>query len=297
MAETLPWHAWFHATWLASETRFSMSLAERGLYRDALDLHYQEGSIPANLTTLRRMLGVEEVDFGEAWPKVSTHFQTAAKDDTRLVNRKALVGLERAEEQRQKQSANGRKGGRPKKPTETQTKANDNPNESDGLAKRNPNESQPKPKRKPNESPKKNSSSSPEEEEHFNASGDAIDGVSFDIWYEGFPRKVGKPAGRKSFASVIIDGKLPDGAVASDMDGLTGSSERFERLMATAAAWKRKLESRDAEKRPHPSTFINSLDWIMKPEVAKVEPDGMDFSYVHDQSRYYKGVPAKKEIA
>jgi len=32
-------------------------------------------------------------------------------------------------------------------------------------------------------------------------------------------------------------------------------------------------------------------------EAAKGEPGRMDFSYMHDMSRYYQGVPAKKEIA
>ena len=71
---------------------------------------------------------------------------------------------------------------------------------------------------------------------------------------------------------MILKGRLPNGATASDMDGLKDSSERFERLMATSAAWKRELEFRDGDKRPHPATFLNSLNWITAPETAAANP-------------------------
>ena len=44
---SLPWYRWYAGDWLGSPTRLDMSLAERGMYRDLLDWHYAEGSIPA----------------------------------------------------------------------------------------------------------------------------------------------------------------------------------------------------------------------------------------------------------
>jgi len=94
------------------------------------------------------------------------------------------------------------------------------------------------------------------------------DGGSFETWYETYPRKVGKVPGRKAFHAVIVNGRLPAGAVAEDMDGLKGPDARFDRLMDTSEAWAAEFERREPDKRPHPATFINSLNWIKPPETA-----------------------------
>ena len=98
--------------------------------------------------------------------------------------------------------------------------------------------------------------------------GQSDDGGSFETWYETYPRKVGKVPGRKAFHAVIVNGRLPAGAVAEDMDGLKGPDARFDRLMDTSAAWAAEFERREPDKRPHPATFINSLNWIKPPETA-----------------------------
>ena len=67
---SLPWYRWFCADWLSSETRLGMDLAARGVYRDLLDYHYQEGSIPAEPAVLARFLGVGMDEFGAAWKQV-----------------------------------------------------------------------------------------------------------------------------------------------------------------------------------------------------------------------------------
>lgn len=243
----LPWHRWFHATWLASETRHSMTAAERGVYRDALDLCYSEGSIPADERTLQRLLIVSDEEFSEAWPAVSKHFEEHPDRPDRLINPKASEIMAESERYRRQQAAHGRKGGRPK--------GSEN-------SKRVP---------FPDPSPTKRVSKAQEERSSSNeelpiiASGDAADGVCFDSWYRTFPRKVGKPAARKAFEGVIVKGKLPQGAVPADLDGLRAARDRFERLTATAAAWAREFERRPADKRPHPATFLNSLDWVAAP--------------------------------
>lgn len=63
-------YPWYIADWLSSRRRAVMTLEERGLYRDVLDLCYQHGSVPANERVLRRMVGCDEEEFGRAWPAV-----------------------------------------------------------------------------------------------------------------------------------------------------------------------------------------------------------------------------------
>ena len=86
-----PSHLWHHETWLSSETRHSMTAAQRGVYRDALDLCYAEGSIPAAEPTLVRLLAVTPDEFAETWPVVKRKFEPHSEMADRLVNRKARL--------------------------------------------------------------------------------------------------------------------------------------------------------------------------------------------------------------
>lgn len=52
--QSYPWHV---EHWLASETRAAFGLAERGLYRELVDLCWHHGSLPAAQDTLCAMLG------------------------------------------------------------------------------------------------------------------------------------------------------------------------------------------------------------------------------------------------
>lgn len=137
----LPWYKWFSRDWLASETRFELSLAERGLYRDLLDIHYCEGSIPASENVLLKMSSATPEEFASSWPNVSRLFSPHPGFDGRLVNNRALAEIEQRDKYQKTQRLNGLKGGRPKK---TDGLATGKRRVSDGLAKRNPNETQTK---------------------------------------------------------------------------------------------------------------------------------------------------------
>lgn len=107
--------------WLASETRFVLSAAERGIYREALDICYTEGSIPADKRILAKVLAVTAEELETAWPAVSQKFQPAPGNPSRLVNLRALELGREARERLHKQREGGRKGGRKtrRKPYET----------------------------------------------------------------------------------------------------------------------------------------------------------------------------------
>ena len=111
----LLWCKWWLADWLSSETRYSMTAAERGVYRDALDLCYSEGSIPADEQTLGRLLAVNPEEFASTWPKVSRKFQPHPDLPERLINRRAAEVIAEEETFRRRQSEFGKCGGRPKK--------------------------------------------------------------------------------------------------------------------------------------------------------------------------------------
>ena len=50
-------YPWYIADWRNSETRLSLTLAQRGLYREFLDYCYLEGSMPANREQLESIAG------------------------------------------------------------------------------------------------------------------------------------------------------------------------------------------------------------------------------------------------
>lgn len=180
----LPWYRWFASDWRSSETRCSMDAAERGVYREALDLCYLEGSIPADEATLMRLLAVTPEEFARTWPKVSAKFAPHPDLLDRLVNPRAAAEIIATEDFRQKQAKNGRSGGRPRKnPTISQPKANGNPGLFSGTT-------QTKPKQKP----PSHSSSKEELAARSQANGAGCESASpkkptrngYPTWYEAF---------------------------------------------------------------------------------------------------------------
>lgn len=63
-------YPWYFDDWLLSQTRMSMNSAERGLYRDVLDICYRDGKVPDDTNLLIRMLAVSAKEFKSAWPTV-----------------------------------------------------------------------------------------------------------------------------------------------------------------------------------------------------------------------------------
>lgn len=79
-------YPWYIKDWLLSEARLTMTLSQRGLYRDLLDHFFEQGSLPANEAALFRMAACDLREFRSAWPVVRTKFE---ERDGRLYNGKA----------------------------------------------------------------------------------------------------------------------------------------------------------------------------------------------------------------
>lgn len=104
-------YPWYIADWLQSEHVAAMSLEERGLYREALDLCYANGSIPDNPVALQKLTRSTEKEFRRAWPKVRACFY---QDGDRLCNEKVNAVLEKERVRRDRARESGSAGGRAK---------------------------------------------------------------------------------------------------------------------------------------------------------------------------------------
>ena len=84
-------YEWSVNRWRSSETRSTLSLAGRGLYRELLDLCYTQGSITANFQILASQVGCAPIEIEQNWPLIKRHFQRDPHDPTRLRNKVADV--------------------------------------------------------------------------------------------------------------------------------------------------------------------------------------------------------------
>lgn len=85
-----------------------MTLEERGLYTDLLDIQASEGSIPRDKKAIQRMAAASDEEFERAWPRVSECFVPHLTD--RLINLKLKEILGDRESYSKGQSERGRKG-------------------------------------------------------------------------------------------------------------------------------------------------------------------------------------------
>lgn len=105
---TLHSYPWYLANWRGSETRIELNLEERGLYRELLDFHYSQGSLPDDDRKLLAIVGCTEKEFNRAWPAVRPHFVAR---DGRLEHPKVLQVLETLEGYREQRRQAGKLSG------------------------------------------------------------------------------------------------------------------------------------------------------------------------------------------
>lgn len=101
-------YSWFISDWTQSEKVASMTLEERGLYRELLDLCYAQGSITTDEATLQKLARCGPKEFKRAWPKVKQCF--TLHDDGRLHNARADAQLRSMRQDREKKKRAGRLG-------------------------------------------------------------------------------------------------------------------------------------------------------------------------------------------
>jgi len=101
-------YPWYIKDWLLSEARLTMTLSQRGLYRDLLDHFFEQGSLPTNEAALFRMAACDQREFKAAWPVVRQKFE---ERDGRLYNRKAEEVLASKIARQVKNAMSGSSGG------------------------------------------------------------------------------------------------------------------------------------------------------------------------------------------
>jgi uncharacterized protein YdaU (DUF1376 family) len=105
---------------LADANVIVMSMQERGVYITLLCVCWQQGSLPSNVEALSRLCGMPIAAFRRLWPAVEKCFRTTGE---KMVNPRLDRERKKQREYRRRQSDNGKLGGRPRKPPESQTKA------------------------------------------------------------------------------------------------------------------------------------------------------------------------------
>jgi uncharacterized protein YdaU (DUF1376 family) len=98
-----------------------MSMQERGVYITLICYCWQQGSLPSNADQLARLCGTPAMSFRKLWPAILPCFRVAASGE-RLTHPRLEHERTKQRAFRRRQADNGRLGGRPRKPTETQTK-------------------------------------------------------------------------------------------------------------------------------------------------------------------------------
>ena len=98
---------------LADERVRLMSLQERGAYITLICLCWSEGTLPADLETLARVIGEPVAAIRKVWPAIAPCFRPSPRDASRLIHPRLERELTKQRAYRRKQAENGKKGGRP----------------------------------------------------------------------------------------------------------------------------------------------------------------------------------------
>lgn len=101
-------YQWFISDWSHSERVASMSLQERGLYREILDILYAQESVSAEESTIIKLTRSEVKEFNKAWPKVKQCLYL--DNEGRYRNRRVDVELTEISKHRKKKSDAGKAG-------------------------------------------------------------------------------------------------------------------------------------------------------------------------------------------
>lgn len=161
-----------------------MSLAEYGAYIRLLQRQWIEGSIPADAARLARLLRVTADQMDEIWQALSPKFVKDGRD--RLKNRRLSTERDLAIAKVQKNRDNGKLGGRPKKPPDTDSET----------------------QKKPNGYIRGSGSGS------VSGSDSLGGGDAFDRFWSGVPNQLNRGAARKAFAAAVKAGATPDEIIA-----------------------------------------------------------------------------------
>jgi uncharacterized protein YdaU (DUF1376 family) len=119
---TSPAFQWYPKDYLSSSKVQRMSMTERGIYQTLLSQCWLDNGLPTDLAQLAQMVTMKEAQFTRIWTNGPLH-QCFHERGGRLHNNRLDEERRKQADYRRRQSDNGRRGGRPNKPLETQTKA------------------------------------------------------------------------------------------------------------------------------------------------------------------------------
>lgn len=229
----------FHVRDYLTKTRH-LSLLEDLAYRRLLDTYYtEEGSLPADPQRVARLIAMP--DHVAEVTLVLNEFFTQTDDGWR--NDRADLEISGYHARAEVARANGKRGGR--KPKETQSVPSGNPvgtqSQPSGVPKANPGLTQPKANQEPRTKKQEPVS---------------VDG--FVSFWTAYPKKVAKPEAMKAWIKVAPDAEL----TSQIMAGLARAKQSKD--------WTKD----DGQFIPHPTTWLNQRRW--EDEVGAAAAGGED---------------------
>lgn len=134
-----PWFRFFVYDWDSDFVQRSLDNAGAGIYMRLMTLQWIEGGIPVDPEMLRNYLRAPQEEWDRAWALLEAKFPVSIDGFRR--NERLEEERRDMDEYLERQSENGKRGGRPKakqKPTETQPKPTANPTQTQTKAIQHP---------------------------------------------------------------------------------------------------------------------------------------------------------------
>lgn len=200
-----------------------MSLMEDLAFRRMLDLYYEsEKPLPFELPRVAKLIGM--IDHQEEIRSVLNEFWI--ESESGWENERAKAEIEKYHSKADAARANGKLGGRPKKPKKTQSVNLANPEKTESKA---------------NHKPITNN----QELNIYRSSADAEEG--FNYFWQRYPRKIGKKKAQDKFNSITKKMEF----------------EEFKNFVDTITSYAtKKYKETDEQFIPHGSAYMNQERWL-----------------------------------
>lgn len=105
-----PSFQFYPADFLADENVVMMSNQEIGCYMKLMCYCWREGSIPSDISRIARLCGEDSLTMAELWIAISSCFEAAIDDSSRLIHPRLVRELKKQEDHKKERSDSGKKG-------------------------------------------------------------------------------------------------------------------------------------------------------------------------------------------
>lgn len=257
----------YHREWLSSQTIAMMDATAKGIYIMLISHQFEDGSLPAEPVFLQRLSGATPKEWKSFEPFLDRCFPV--QEDGLRRNPKVLDEREQMKAMREKNKANGSKGGRPKKTeraTQEKPKQNPtvNPSETQHQTQTKGSKSNSKSKRDTNVSPPIVPTGDGSENSDNTVTLPVVAEVeppsTADRWEEfaeAYPKRAGdlrKSDGKRRFLSLVKQGV--------DADAIIGGARRYAAYCEALG----KVKTEFVKQMP---TFLNGRGWEEEFEVPE----------------------------